>query len=405
MKQKILLLPTYFPTKHAPIIGSQVLEQSEMMLEYFDIRVIYCLPGMGWKRFVFNLIFGKILRNRGYKSCKHVLLSEKIIANGVYYFQSKRLPGFVNQRLKNNAYKFSLKQYLESDWKPDLLHSRTAEHAGLIGAHLSKFFKIPNLLTENCIFILDKNITTKHISDYRLSIESADRIAVVSHYLKAFLLSHNYDCNPEIIGNMVDDDVFTLPSQKKTQGAFTIFTAGHTGFTKDWETFFQVASDLIINKNKSKIKFIIAVTHVYDEASKKYIPELAKKYGIADFCDIKFEVPRGLIVELFQQSDVFLSTSVNETFGIATLEAMFCGTPVVSTRNGGIEDFMTPDNGILCDIVDSQAISKAILSIIEGKKAFDPEKVRNSVIHKYGKEAFKMRLKRLYDETIQLNIR
>jgi glycosyltransferase involved in cell wall biosynthesis len=402
MKPKILLLPTYFPTIHSPIIGSQVLEQSEMMLEYFDIRSIYCLPGMGWKRFLFTLLFGQIKKNKGYQNCDHVLLSDKITAKGVFYFQSKRLPSFINQRLRNRAYAYVVKKHLQNGWKPKLIHSRTAEHAGLIAAHLSTTFKIPNLLTENCIFVLDKNITTKQIKDYRLSIETAFRVAVVSHYLKAFLLSQHYDCYPEIIGNMVDDDIFKLPSREENQKTFIIFSAGHTGFTKDWNTFFKVAKDLIINKNKNKIKIIIAVTNIYDEASKRYIPELAKKYGVSDFCEIKFEVPRIQIVELFQHSNIFVSTSVNETFGIATLESMFCGTPVVATRNGGIEDFINNDNGILCDIGDDQAISKAIFSIMEGKRVFDPKKVRESVIHKYGKDAFKERLKGLYEETINL---
>jgi glycosyltransferase involved in cell wall biosynthesis/folate-dependent phosphoribosylglycinamide formyltransferase PurN len=46
-------------------------------------------------------------------------------------------------------------------------------------------------------------------------------------------------------------------------------------------------------------------------------------------------------------SDLFVFPSENEAFGLAAVEAMACGLPVVSTRAGGLADFVSPENGAI----------------------------------------------------------
>lgn len=403
MKPKILLLPTYFPTTHAPIIGSQVLEQSEMMLEYYDIRAIYCLPGMGWKRFLFKLLFGRLQKNKGYQSCDDELISDKIIAKGVYYFQSKWLSECINQRLRNRAYEYIVKNYLENDWNPDLIHSRGFEGGGLPACHIKELLKIPIIHTENTSLLFDQNFSFDTVKSYKQVLTNADSLLFVSNFLLRNTIMHGF-CNKRnyhIIGNAVDENLFKLQDTGNISNRFRVLFTGYYSYIKDYPTFFKSIKN-IIDKGILDISVVIAMTYG-GEKSRNELFELAKTFGIHQYCEFLVAVPRNQMSKLISSCDVFVSTSLIETFGIATLESMFCGTPVVATRNGGIEDFICDDNGILCDIGDDKAICEAISSIIEGKKNFEPKKVRESVIHKYGKDAFIERLKELYEETIQMN--
>ena len=45
---------------------------------------------------------------------------------------------------------------------------------------------------------------------------------------------------------------------------------------------------------------------------------------------------------LYQQADVFVLPSLAEAFGIATVEAMGCGLPVVVSDAGGTADIVDP---------------------------------------------------------------
>ena len=48
--------------------------------------------------------------------------------------------------------------------------------------------------------------------------------------------------------------------------------------------------------------------------------------------------------------------SRSETFGVAYIEALSCGVPVIATRCGGPEGFVHTGNGILVPVDDEEAL-------------------------------------------------
>jgi len=63
------------------------------------------------------------------------------------------------------------------------------------------------------------------------------------------------------------------------------------------------------------------------------------------------------LVGLYQQSDLFISTSASEGFGLPLLEAMACGIPVLTTDSKGMRDFCT--DGENCIIAEPTATDLA----------------------------------------------
>ncbi len=62
----------------------------------------------------------------------------------------------------------------------------------------------------------------------------------------------------------------------------------------------------------------------------------------------------------------FVLPSVSEPFGIAALEAMASGVPVVASKVGGLQDIITDKkNGLLVEPRNSDALAKVILQILE----------------------------------------
>jgi len=63
---------------------------------------------------------------------------------------------------------------------------------------------------------------------------------------------------------------------------------------------------------------------------------------------------------LFSASDVFISASLMETYGLTLIEAMSCGIPVVAFRTGGIPEAVPEQGGILCELLNADAFKTAI---------------------------------------------
>jgi len=53
---------------------------------------------------------------------------------------------------------------------------------------------------------------------------------------------------------------------------------------------------------------------------------------------LPYEKDRGRLADLIASLDLFVAPSSNETFGLAPLEALACGTPVLAADRGGISE-------------------------------------------------------------------
>ncbi len=77
---------------------------------------------------------------------------------------------------------------------------------------------------------------------------------------------------------------------------------------------------------------------------------------------------------LADRKSVFALTAFYEPFGLAPIEAMASGLPVVATENGGPEEIMNDGNkhyGILVDPEDPEDIAKGILEVYSGPEGWE----------------------------------
>jgi len=75
--------------------------------------------------------------------------------------------------------------------------------------------------------------------------------------------------------------------------------------------------------------------------------ELARKMGLESRVIFHGAVTDPVLAELNRKSSLFLHGSIGEPFGMAPLEAIACGTPVVAHQSGGPQEFVTEECGRL----------------------------------------------------------
>lgn len=140
------------------------------------------------------------------------------------------------------------------------------------------------------------------------------------------------------------------------EDAFMLLSVGELNSNKNHQVIVKALAQL---KNP-KIHYVIA--GLGDK--KEYLLELAKSLGVAE--QLHLVGYRNDISELNCSADVFCFPSMREGLGLAAIEAMACGLPLITSNMHGINDYSIDSvTGYKCDACDILGFSSAI------KKLYD----------------------------------
>lgn len=76
----------------------------------------------------------------------------------------------------------------------------------------------------------------------------------------------------------------------------------------------------------------------------------------------------GELTSLYTLADVYCNLTWEDNFPTTNLEAMACGTPVVTYRTGGSPEVITPETGIVVDRGDVEGMVQAVRIIVNNGK-------------------------------------
>jgi N-acetyl-alpha-D-glucosaminyl L-malate synthase BshA len=103
---------------------------------------------------------------------------------------------------------------------------------------------------------------------------------------------------------------------------------------------------------------------VGDGPERGRVEALAREAGLAEHLEILGEMDD--VRPLLSVADAFLLPSAQESFGLAALEAMACGAPVVASRVGGLPEVLTDGlTGFLRAPEDHEGMAQAILDLLD----------------------------------------
>lgn len=77
------------------------------------------------------------------------------------------------------------------------------------------------------------------------------------------------------------------------------------------------------------------------------------------------------LAEIYSAADVFFNPTLEEMFGLVNIEALACGTPVVTFNSGGSPECIDDNSGFIIDKGDLEAAMLAFENI--RKKIISPE--------------------------------
>ncbi|MBI5150100.1 MAG: glycosyltransferase [Candidatus Omnitrophica bacterium] len=194
----------------------------------------------------------------------------------------------------------------------------------------------------------------------RSALEKADAVTVVTETLQEKTIELGIDRGKvAVIPNGVDTGMFCFRPKdeaKRTLGLpdnrRVILAVGHLLEAKG----FHFLIEALRHVRRQDMDLVIIGEGEYKEK----LLQLAAEYHLQGRVKFPGERPQGELALWYAAAEVFCLTSLREGRPNVVLEAMACGTPIVSMNKWGLSRIVDLDKGILLDSYEPAGIARAI---------------------------------------------
>ncbi len=364
MPYKILYLSRNYPNNVVGLLGLWVEGLVTAMSEIHDVRVVapvpYCPP---LPKFI------SYARNRK--------IFKRATQNGVDVYCPRYLspPGYLLHSYVGVLTYWSIVRKIDryrKEFPFDLIHAHFAYPDGYVAAKLAKRYNVPLVITEHAAWEpwMDDYPKVKKQAVWAVKLSSA--VIAGSRYLADTITRFTkQDDKINLIPIGVNTQLFkpAVDNVQRKQGQILYVGRIHT--TKGVDVLFRAIS-LLAKKNKNIRLLIIGGNLGFNnyQIQENNMRQLADELGINSYLKFVGMQPPDKVVEIMQQSLLLVLPSRRETFGTALIEAIACGTPVVATKCGGPEDFITDDVGVLVEKDNPEALAEGIEKVLLQQQSY-----------------------------------
>lgn len=212
-------------------------------------------------------------------------------------------------------------------------------------------FVVPRILPKCKVVITVSNFECNHIHE-SLKLDSSKLIAVYNGFSNHF--KHIVDYK-EVTKKYIDQDNY-------------LFFLGNTDPKKNTARVLKAYS-IYIQKSASPMPLLIAdlkeevIDYYLKEENISYIKPMLYFPGYISNADLP---------AIYSGANAFIYTSLRESFGIPILEAMACGTPVITSNTSAMPE-IAGEKAILINPTDANEISNKLLKLENNKDFYDSQ--------------------------------
>lgn len=206
------------------------------------------------------------------------------------------------------------------------------------------------------------------------TISHAKKIWCLCNEQKTAMESHGLKGNYEILGNVVNTDIFQyIPKNNNSIKQFI-----HVSTLDDRQKNISGLLNVFSSLEKEGYRFHLTMIGG-NEVNLKNAKQMAENLMMKqiEFTGI---MPQEKLAQYYQSADALVMFSNFETFCVAVYEAMSCGTYVISTNVADLDKIITPDVGKIISRKNENELKDAVIEIIKEKNIlYQPEKARQII--------------------------
>ena len=278
----------------------------------------------------------------------------------------------------------------------NLIHAHVAMPAGAVALGMKQKFQIPYIISEQmgefpfAYLLPQKELIIE-------SVQQAAQVIALSRFQKAEIEKFT-GRKAEIIPNVVEvkNEKPFQQQAKALNEKFQFILVGILSPVKGVDILIAAASIL-----KAKGIHHFHITIAGGGKIEQDLQQLALQKNVDSYFSWTGALRPDEVLQKINESDAFVCASRHESFGVALVEALSLGKPVVATRCGGPQDTVNEENGLLVDNENPQALAEGLKWMMHNAGQFDSKKIAEAAVNKYGPAVISAQYLRLYEEILK----
>ena len=286
------------------------------------------------------------------------------------------------------------KEVVKKEGKVDVIHAQSSLWGGISAAYVAKKYNIPLVITEHSSVKRGQYVRESYYKRIIDSYKSADKIIAVGNGLKKEIEELSERKDIKVIGNLVDLSLFDIRNINKETNEFTFFSIAFLEGEKGFDTLIKAFAKEFRNK---KVRLVIGG----DGSQKEWLKEITKNEGVENQVIFTGALAREEVAQWMNKCDTFVLPSRYETFGVVYIEALASGKPVIGAFNGGAEDIVNKDVGILVEKDNIEQLSEAMNYIKTNINKYNPSQIRRYCTDKFSAKVIINKIISTYEEVLK----
>ncbi|MBA4365809.1 MAG: hypothetical protein C0398_07435 [Coprothermobacter sp.] len=380
----VLFIPSWYPTPGQPSLGPYFVDQALAVLA-LGVETGVCYPAL---RSLRTLSLFCIAQNHFQWTCADDAGVHTVLLHAWNpVIPHIRATMFVQTSLQ------AFRIYEQRYGRPDIIHAQSALWGGVAAMRLSRQTGIPYVVTEHSS-AYHRKMNGRWEPWIVRCLGGAARTICVSSSLAHDVSAVAPDVPITVIPNMVDAEFFTLPPAPRVSPQHSFLTVANLNSNKGIDTLLEAfalyrraGGSWTLNiggQGPLWLNLMYQVQHLLLEDAVRFLGPLT----------------RIQVRQAMWEASAFVLASRVETFGLAVAEALATGLPVVVTRCGGPEDFVTPNDGLLVEIDNPHALAEALTEVAESRRLEDDEGRRKRCVSRFGSTKVGRQLLDVYTQVV-----
>jgi len=373
------MFPSWYPNRENPLSGIFTKKHIAAIQHFIPTYTLFVLPT------------DKIKPLR--------IEKEKTEKEEIIYFGTTKI-SVINAVLFIYIYLSSILFILLRKGSPAFIHNHVVFPSGFVALIAAKILNIKLLITEHWSgYLIEDNrfykLNLPIQRGIRYILASAHKIGLVSNFMKKRLIDTNFVQNSKVIitPNIIETNDF-IPEERKTGNEINILTICNL---KDSEKNISGMIEAIYILNKTSLK-PIKLSIIGDGPDEKMLKQKAESLHLLN-SKISFlgRIDNKLLTFQYRMYNFYLLNSNFETLNISAIEALMHGLPVVASKCGGPEDYLTEKNSIQVNTQDINDLVRGIKEMIEKQETLNRREIKSDIEKLYNEKVVMESLRRLYD--------